>query len=96
MDGVVDVAVAAMVVVGGLVELPPRNGLDLLVRALAELPAAAPPVLGAVELVSGFRFWFWFSRSKKAIRKADEYKAVRDAPNENRQPGKLITFRLEG
>ena len=72
LDVVVDVAVAAMVAPCGLVGITTGNWLDLLIRALAELPAAAPPVLGAVELVSGFRFWFWFRRSKKAITQGDE------------------------
>ncbi len=56
VDGAVAVA-AAMVVVTGLMVLPPSNGLVLLVRSLAELPAALPPLLGAVALLNGFRFW---------------------------------------
>lgn len=76
-----DVAVAAaMVVVDGLVELPPSKGPALLVRSLAELPAALPPVLGGVALLNGFRFWYWLSRSKTDMKQPDVESAVDSCP----------------
>ena len=76
-----DVAVAAaMVVVDGLVELPPSKGPALLVRSLAELPAAVPPVLGGVALLNGFRFEDWLSRSKTDMKQPNVGSAVDSCP----------------
>ena len=77
-DGALAVA-AAMVVVAGLMVLPPSNGLVLLVRSLAELPAALPPLLGAIPLLNDFFFWYSLSRSRKDIGNGNGVQAAKIA-----------------